>query len=251
MREEFKDVPSELQLPVHLVKNCTSAFSKAVPAEQAQTQPALTYVAFGTFLKRLHVLVGRSLLAGIVRSEGAKWDSDLLPTGMRGLGYAVKEWLHITREMQELANLENDWPSIIYRQTRFEAMSLALEHPVMDDKMMEQCKKGCQDYVDLFLQVAEKHKALLVEMKEEKVSFQEEYGRVVECAENWQMEPVQSFFDPANEDTMEAKIGDVADRIQHFVDNLNLLKKFMAHSSTNPKFIALVTELRDLQRQAV
>lgn len=106
--------------------------------------------------------------------------------------------------------------------------------------------------VDTFLEVTQKALEQLRPSYFDLTKFESKYGKMVECTETWQMEPVMHLLDNADDTTL--CVGSELDTFTASAENVDglceALKSFTGHATTNDRLLSLQEEVRKFHHTA-
>lgn len=255
-KDKFRGVSPETKSGLKLLRALKSSFiGISVPPGQMGSQHVMTFKAIESFLKRLEHVVSRRVISDMVQSDENVHILDvehMLPPKMKALGHCVVAWRSVQESRKLVEAAENDWDFLVKNTSLFETFSLAATDPIMEDTVLEGIKGASQDYVNSFLQAAKRHLdmfggGLMDELK----SFQTRYNKVAECAEGWEMAPVESLFEITNEENIMHDLTALEATCQSVVKVCSSMTGLLNHTSSNKEYMDFMDELKKQQATAL
>ena len=249
-------LPSEVKLAQAYVENLGKCFLNTSLSPDQQEAPAgMAFNAIANLLRRLQHVSDCKVLDFMLCHPDVSLDTSKVfgSHRARAIGNAISTWREIDSEIKALRDQEHDWAFFASKLSLFESLSIAVKDPVMKDKMFEELHGPCRLFVDTFLEVTQKaFQQLGPSYLDDLTQFESKYGKMVECAETWQMEPVMHLLEQAD-DTLLC-VGSELDTFTSSAENVEVLceslKSFTSHGTTNDKLLALQEDVRKFHQNA-
>ena len=221
-----------------------SLIDVAVPRGQQDTRPGLAFQALGVMLKRLDHVASRKALQEMLGGDADQGAIEkVLPKSMAPLGHAIKMWREVEDQQKALDDGEHDFSLLSAKLGYFESLYMASINPIMTDPMFSDMREPIKAYVTTFLETSRKAlQGLGPSILGDIQVFTKKYQQVVECAETWQMDPVNHLFEDEALKTMSEEVKALHSSLDNLGKLLESMKIFLSQTSSCDQMMALANE---------